>query len=435
MVQDYINQTYGSDRTLDGILYLHRINAPRFAGSSGEAIRTVRRMCRDENQYHRIAIVTTFWDAITTGTGEQREADLKALPTLLKDLLDHGANMYRMPDSSTGKRDLLQAFMSAKSVLVKPMIKPKSPRVSSPTAPEPDMPNVGGINLNASSGVGQEASLNALARLIQSNEEAFSRREAAFAAREEKLREQESKSLQNENLLKQQFEAKLGEQSKAFKQALSNEKKRANELEVLINDLTEIQLKQNKMQASKDEQIQLLLRKPTGAYIRAQLRIFMHLISKQTDMTEDELAASLHSQRDDKAINLVSNVCDICYSVIYGTYYSEYCMRTQYRLCDVQALLKPNIVCYECPLDGADQHIFLSTGICDSCRDAGKSCSGGHTSSLVKKSTVSGQKCQRARKRSTRLYCISCSWPINGVYTRKIIKRHKRSIPETRADI
>ena len=66
----------GNHAKLAGLIYVDRINKPRFGASAKSVIGLVERICGSDN-FSNLVLVTTHWDAESAGKAMEREHDLK----------------------------------------------------------------------------------------------------------------------------------------------------------------------------------------------------------------------------------------------------------------------------------------------------------------------------------------------------------------------
>ena len=84
---------------LTGLLYLHRISAVRFSGTSLKNLAVFKDLCGDNN-LKNVVLVTTMWDEVQDeSVGAEWETQL--LSDFWKDMTDHGSRTCRF----TGTRE------------------------------------------------------------------------------------------------------------------------------------------------------------------------------------------------------------------------------------------------------------------------------------------------------------------------------------------
>ena len=76
----------GNHAKLAGLIYVDRINKPRFGASAKSAIGLIERICGSDNFSH-LVLVTTHWDAESAGKAMEREHDLKTKKEFWGDLV------------------------------------------------------------------------------------------------------------------------------------------------------------------------------------------------------------------------------------------------------------------------------------------------------------------------------------------------------------
>ncbi|KJA22634.1 hypothetical protein HYPSUDRAFT_40697 [Hypholoma sublateritium FD-334 SS-4] len=79
-------------RSINGIIYLHRISDPRVGGAAKKNLRLFRELCGDE-MLSNVRLVTTNWNNVSEKEGSARQAELAN--RVFKPLIDAGAQMYR----------------------------------------------------------------------------------------------------------------------------------------------------------------------------------------------------------------------------------------------------------------------------------------------------------------------------------------------------
>ncbi|KAH8750694.1 P-loop containing nucleoside triphosphate hydrolase protein [Hyaloscypha sp. PMI_1271] len=116
-IADWLSDTYKSNRLLNGILYLHRIDAPRLGGSSSRSLRMLKEIC-GQDAYKNIVLATTFWDQVGEADGKAREKELLEEDSFWKKLIAEGARTIRMSrNKEAGKRLLEDMGTKATAIL------------------------------------------------------------------------------------------------------------------------------------------------------------------------------------------------------------------------------------------------------------------------------------------------------------------------------
>jgi tetratricopeptide (TPR) repeat protein len=93
-ISDYLRAAYTQKIYLTGVIYVQRITDNRMQGSSLRCLRLLKKLCGPE-YYGNIVLVTTMWDNITRGEGEERENNLRNVDAYWGELLRHGATFQR----------------------------------------------------------------------------------------------------------------------------------------------------------------------------------------------------------------------------------------------------------------------------------------------------------------------------------------------------
>jgi energy-coupling factor transporter ATP-binding protein EcfA2 len=113
----WLSETGKSNRLLNCILYLHRIDAPRLGGSSTRSLRMLKEIC-GQDAYRNIVLATTFWDQVSEAEGAAREKELLEEDTFWKKLIANGAKSIRMSrDKEAGNRLLEDMGANATAML------------------------------------------------------------------------------------------------------------------------------------------------------------------------------------------------------------------------------------------------------------------------------------------------------------------------------
>jgi DNA repair exonuclease SbcCD ATPase subunit len=103
----WLKETQEEGRKLSGILYLHRIDAPRMQGSALRHFGTFKQLC-GEGFYKNIMLGTTCWDLVDANTlGQDRETQLKEKGGFWYALLQKDAEIVRIPKERERARDLV----------------------------------------------------------------------------------------------------------------------------------------------------------------------------------------------------------------------------------------------------------------------------------------------------------------------------------------
>ena len=85
---------YKKGRTVNGILYFHRISDVRVGGTSKRNFTMFKKLC-GEDVFSNVAIVTTRWDQENEGVANKRLEELKSKPQLFKTVIDGGAEIFK----------------------------------------------------------------------------------------------------------------------------------------------------------------------------------------------------------------------------------------------------------------------------------------------------------------------------------------------------
>jgi len=103
----WLKETQQEGQKLSGILYLHRIDAPKMQGSALRNFGTFKQLC-GEGFYKNIMLGTTCWDLVDAKTiGAERETQLRENGGFWHALLQKGSEIVRIPTEKDSARDLI----------------------------------------------------------------------------------------------------------------------------------------------------------------------------------------------------------------------------------------------------------------------------------------------------------------------------------------
>jgi DNA repair exonuclease SbcCD ATPase subunit len=118
----WLKETQEEGQKLSGILYLHRIDAPRMQGSALRNFGTFKQLC-GEGFYKNIMLGTTCWDLVDAKTvGEEREAQLKEKGGFWYALLQRGSEIVRIPKGGDSACDLVFRLASKNPTFLKSQV-------------------------------------------------------------------------------------------------------------------------------------------------------------------------------------------------------------------------------------------------------------------------------------------------------------------------
>jgi hypothetical protein len=106
---DWLLESYRDGVKISGIIYLHRISAPRMEGSALRNLRMFRKLCGDEFMKN-VILGTTFWDVVDEETGAAREDELLQTDGFFKDMNERGCDVVRISDDRNTCLELLSRF-------------------------------------------------------------------------------------------------------------------------------------------------------------------------------------------------------------------------------------------------------------------------------------------------------------------------------------
>lgn len=106
----WLKQRYDAGQKLSGILYLHRIDAPRMQGSALRNFGTFKQLC-GEGFYRNVMLGTTCWDLLVGSdgerTGSQRESQLRDHGGFWHPMVVKGSEVRRIPRERDAARNLV----------------------------------------------------------------------------------------------------------------------------------------------------------------------------------------------------------------------------------------------------------------------------------------------------------------------------------------
>ncbi|KAL0065532.1 hypothetical protein AAF712_007443 [Marasmius tenuissimus] len=93
MISGFLVREYDAQRKLNGLIYIQRINEPRFSGQSARNLRMFKNLCGTQT-YQNVVVLTTHWDSNDPNdVKERREHELKT--KFFKELVSGGAKFMR----------------------------------------------------------------------------------------------------------------------------------------------------------------------------------------------------------------------------------------------------------------------------------------------------------------------------------------------------
>jgi hypothetical protein len=237
----WLKDTQADGQKLSGILYLHRIDAPRMQGSSLRNFGTFKQLC-GEGFYKNIMLGTTCWDLVDTNNiGNARELQLKEKGGYWHTLLQRGSQIARVPKDRDLARDLIWSLAS-----------------HNPTFLESQVEMGQGVSLDE---VSATKTINPELEQLRAEMERALRLEEANAAqvrreRENRARvERENARKRAEKILRQQEE----ERERILRQQRENDARRERERmeEMRITRMNRIQAAEERERESEREQKKL----------------------------------------------------------------------------------------------------------------------------------------------------------------------------------
>ena len=114
---DWLLESYRDGLKVSGIIYLHRISAPRMEGSSMRNLRMFRRLCGEEFMQN-VILGTTFWDAVGEEAGAAREKELLETEGFFKEMKDRNCDIVRISNDRGECLKLLSRFAAKQPSLM-----------------------------------------------------------------------------------------------------------------------------------------------------------------------------------------------------------------------------------------------------------------------------------------------------------------------------
>ncbi|KAF8157123.1 P-loop containing nucleoside triphosphate hydrolase protein [Crassisporium funariophilum] len=96
MIATWLQETYGNDVRLAGLLYCHRITDNRMAGTPKKNLKMFKALC-GKGRYKDVILVTTMWDQEDVTVGNTRETELKK--NYWRDMIGHHAKTARFENT------------------------------------------------------------------------------------------------------------------------------------------------------------------------------------------------------------------------------------------------------------------------------------------------------------------------------------------------
>ncbi len=104
----WLNMNYEQGQKLTGILYLHRIDAPRMQGTALRNFKMFKQLC-GEGFYGNICLGTTRWNMLKgdMASGERREAELKDKGGFWHSMIVNGSSLVRIQNDQVLARKII----------------------------------------------------------------------------------------------------------------------------------------------------------------------------------------------------------------------------------------------------------------------------------------------------------------------------------------
>jgi hypothetical protein len=214
----WLNTNYQQQKKLNGILYLHRIDAPRMQGSALRNFNMFKQLC-GEDFYGNIILGTTCWSPLhDKSVLEMREADLKDKGGFWYPMIAEGSRYVRIPKDHKSALGIIFQLAVKNSAFLKS---------------QDEMGNKG-LSVNKLSAT---KTLNTdLEELKEENERKLQQQKEVLAARQ---REQEATLKAAHERRKSEAEARLREQERERERVLRREQERQDRRQREIRALEE----------------------------------------------------------------------------------------------------------------------------------------------------------------------------------------------------
>ena len=226
---EWVKAELSNSHKLNGILYLHRIDAPRMQGSSLRNFSVFKQLCGD-GFYKNVVLGTTCWDLLDSAAmGERRETELKGEGGFWHSLVQKGSQVVRVPRDVAPARQLVLDVAARAPAAMKCQVELSQPggrveNVSAVKAIDPELERLRKEN--------EEARRRESERLAREQEERERRhweeRERERQAKEQRIRRQEA---ERRRLLREEDEkrARREKEMREFREKMEREKREAEE--------------------------------------------------------------------------------------------------------------------------------------------------------------------------------------------------------------
>lgn len=109
-IADFLSTEFQDGRTLNGVMYLHRITDTRMGGISVRNLNMFRKLCGEES-LKNVAIVTTQWDKILELEGKVREKELMTSPNFFQPLVEAHARVFQHNNTPESARSIMKQLL------------------------------------------------------------------------------------------------------------------------------------------------------------------------------------------------------------------------------------------------------------------------------------------------------------------------------------
>ncbi|KAK5658816.1 hypothetical protein OQA88_1628 [Cercophora sp. LCS_1] len=106
----WLKVTYEDEKTLDGIIYLHRISDVRMQGSAAKNLRIFKDIC-GQHALKSVVLATTRWEEVSNKVAEGREKELKETEDYWGDMIKGEARVVRHKNNHKSALRILDMYL------------------------------------------------------------------------------------------------------------------------------------------------------------------------------------------------------------------------------------------------------------------------------------------------------------------------------------
>ncbi|KAF9037614.1 P-loop containing nucleoside triphosphate hydrolase protein [Panaeolus papilionaceus] len=112
MIAAYLAYSHSRNKTLAGVIYLHRILDNRVGGISARSFRLFRNLCGDDS-LRNVVIATTMWDKTDEDVAIEREEELASKDVFFKPALQKGARLARHSNTMASAQAIIRSLIGS----------------------------------------------------------------------------------------------------------------------------------------------------------------------------------------------------------------------------------------------------------------------------------------------------------------------------------